>query len=99
MFRPPEIVLAETAFLTPAQQAFRHAARRSLDLALPQAIWLDHHYAVLPVQRNKPIARSTQESWYDFTQVVKRGVNPRSRRRVVIFSGGSMSGAASKPRS
>ena len=94
MSRPPEIALSQTASLTPEQQAFSRAAKRRLDFALPLDVWRDYQYSVLPSQRAKPVARSGTEQWYDYAQVVKRGVNPRSRRRVVVVTGGSMAAAA-----
>lgn len=91
MSRLPELVLAETASLTPEQQAYRLAFGHHLNWALPLEVWLDHRYSVLPGERRKPVAVNGPERWYGFNQVVKRGVNPRSKRRVVVVSGGSMS--------
>lgn len=91
MPRPAEILLAERTRLTLAQQAFRRAAKHRLDFALPLDIWFDHHYSVLPAQRAKPLASNGQEQWFGYEQVVRRGVNPRSRRRIVLVSGGTMS--------
>lgn len=98
MTRPPEIVLAETATLTDVQRAFRLAARRQLDFALPLDMWLDHRYSVLPSQRRRPRACRGPERWYDYMQVVKRAVNPRTKRRVVVVNGGAMGGVRSRRR-
>lgn len=98
MTRPPEIVLAETATLTDVQRAFRLAARRRLDFALPLDLWLDHRYSVLPAQRRRPLACRGRERWYDYMQVVKRAVNPRTKRRVVVVNGGAMGGVGSRRR-
>lgn len=83
-------MLAETALLTAAQQKFRRAAKSRLNHALPVEVWLDHKYSVLPGERGRPVATHRSERWYSYAQVVLRGVNPRSRRRVVILNGGSM---------
>jgi hypothetical protein len=91
MSRPPEIILAETAALTPAQQKFRRSKKGRLDFALPLDIWLDHRYSARPAERAKPVAINRGERWYTAMQVVKRAVDPRSKRRIVVVNGGSMS--------
>lgn len=99
MSRPPAVVTAEMAELTPEQRAFRVAAKGRLDLALPRDVWLDHRFSVLPNEVRRPramrrVRSGNGEPWFDFMQVVQRAVNPRSRRRVVMLSGGAMSNAA-----
>jgi hypothetical protein len=96
--RPPEIALAATTPLTQSQRAFRSAAKGRLDFALPLDVWFDNYYSVLPTQRGRPLAANGRERWYGYMQVVKRAVNPRAKRRVVIVSGGAMSGVRN-PRS
>jgi hypothetical protein len=38
------------------------------------------------------------DRWYHFTQVVRRAVNPRAKRRVVVRPGGLMTGVGTKRR-
>jgi hypothetical protein len=94
--RPQEIILAETATLSPAQLAWRRGARGRLDFALPISLWHDNRYSVLP--RSRPVSTRGGERWYTYMQVAKRAVNPRTRRRIIEVSGGSMSNIGSKPR-
>lgn len=84
--------------MKPAQQAFRRAAKGRLDFALPRDVWLDHRYSVLPAQRSNPVGTRGAEQWYSYMQVAKRAVNPRSKRRVVVLTGGSMSNTGRKLR-
>lgn len=98
MHRPPEVVVAVQAALPNAQLAFRLAAKGRLDFALPLSVWMDHQYSVPAQERPKPIAARGHERWYTFMQVVRRAVNPRSKRRVTVLSGGSMSGMSGRRR-
>ena len=98
MTRPIEYIVAETAVLTEAQRTFREAAHGRLDFALPVDVWFEHHYGVLPIHRGSPVARRKGERWFDVTQVVKRAVDPRSRRHVRFVSGGLSSGVGRKSR-
>ena len=91
MKRPPQVVLAETAELTPSQLGFRRSNRPTLDFALPEGVWLDHRYSVLHHEKQRPVARNGRERWFDHTQAVKRAVNPRVPRKVLVLSGGTMS--------
>jgi len=91
MSRPPEVLLAESAYLTPNQQRFRANGAPALRYSLPRSVWLNHNYSVLPAEKRIPIARRGQEPWYSYHQVVRRGVNPRGRRWIRIESGGTMS--------
>jgi hypothetical protein len=91
MNRPVVVLLAETAALTIEQQAFRATAPATLSFALPLSVWLDHRWSVRPLEKPKPVATRGSERWWSFMQVVARAVNPRSKRRVTVVSGGSMS--------
>ena len=91
MNRPPQVVLAETAELTPSQLEFRRSRRPTLDFALPEGVWLDHRYSVRPAEKQRPVAKRGRERWFNHVQVVKRAVNPRVPRKILILSGGTMS--------
>lgn len=98
MTRPAAAVLAETAPLSPTRRKVREDAGGRLDHALPRAVWLDHHYSVLPSERRRPVVVRGTDRWYHFTQVVRRAVNPRAKRRVVVRPSGLMTGVGTKRR-
>lgn len=96
MIRHPAAILAKNAIMSPGQRVFRAASPAILTFALPLAVWLDHHWSVLPSQKSNPVADQRGERWFDFLQVVQRGVNPRSKRRVTMVGGGIMSKVGNK---
>ncbi len=91
MSRPPAVQIAEQAELTPSQLKFRRSKRDRLCFALPLGVWLNHRYLVLPGEKQRPVAKRGRERWFEHTQVIKRAVNPRIPRKVVVLSGGTMS--------
>ena len=92
MSRPPEVILAESAELTPEQREFRAGGNLLLKYSLPLQVWLNHRYSARPSEKDKPVQRRGRERWYSYLQVVRRGVNPRSKGRWIrMVAGGTMS--------
>jgi hypothetical protein len=97
MSRPPEVILAESARLTRKQREFRAAVTLALKFSLPLPVWLNHRYSVRPSEKDKPVQCRGQERWYSYFQVVRRGVNPRTRGRWIrMVSGGTMSNSGGR---